>query len=351
MAILAKDIANALGISPTTVSMVFNNHPGISDETREKVLKAAADMGYTKHLEKSAGSQVKHIQLILYKRHGNVVADTPFFAMLTQGIDAQVKKRGYQLLITYFYQNESIPEQIRSLQATNCAGIILLATEMHTVDLWPFEKLSIPIVILDNCFPFKNYDSIQINNIQGARLAVQHLIDCGHTEIGYLSSRVEIRNFRERMEGYLKAIRTISVPNHSSKRIIKIAPTTEEAFTDMEAYLSSTSGPMPTAFFADNDIIAAACMRALKRAGYRIPEDISLVGFDNVPICEALDPPLSTIDVPKSTLGKLAVNQLVSLINGETDGVTTKIEVSTGLVKRDSVRTLHPGKPAVSARA
>ena len=115
----------------------------------------------------------------------------------------------------------------------------------------------------------------------------------------------------------------------------RVSPTIYGAYNDMKAYLER-SVELPTAFFADNDIIAFGCARALKEYGLRIPEDISIIGFDNTDLCEIMEPALSTMHVPKRRLGALAVDRLIAKINGETDE-TVKVELSTELIERDSV--------------
>ena len=121
MAVRAKEIAQKLNISPATVSLVLRNKPGISDITRQRVLEAAAEMGYRREL--NAPASRKHIHLVYYKKHGHVVGDTEFFSQLTQSIDAEAKKLGYELIMTYFYESQSIYEQLHSLEQENCVGI------------------------------------------------------------------------------------------------------------------------------------------------------------------------------------------------------------------------------------
>lgn len=337
MRVSIKDIATALGVSASTVSMALHDHHGISDETKAKVVAKAAELGYTKHLKTNEPSP-EFIQLVIYKKHGNVVADTPFFSQLTQGIEYQTKKKGHNLLITYFYENQDVQEQLRSILSSNCSGILLLATEMMDGDLEHFENLNIPMVILDSYFPNRPFDCIGINNVQGACAAVEHLVEQGHRKIGYLSSKVGIRNFYERMDGYKKGLRLSGETNKPDENIYKITPVAEEALKDMNAYLRDKP-EIPTAFYADNDIIATSCMRALKAHGYRIPEDISIIGFDDTPMCDLVDPPLTTMHVKKNSLGVLAVNRLLERMNGDVDE-NIRIEVATELVERKSVKKI-----------
>lgn len=334
MSVHAKEIAKKLNLSPATVSLVLRGKPGISAKTRERVLRAAEEMGYQKRDGDTPGKR-QSIRLVLYKRHGAVVGDTAFFSRLIESIDMEAKRRGYDLLITHFYANQDTEEQLHFLLDSSCAGIILLATEMHTADLAPFKKLSLPLVIMDRYFPDEDFDCVVINNVYGAKHAVQYLIEQGHSEIGYLSSSVTIRNFYERQSGYLRGIKTIPVINNSRHHIVKVSPTADGAFHDMQAYLAA--GPqLPTAFFADNDLIAISCMRALRAAGYLIPEDVSIIGFDGISTGELLDPPLTTMNVLKEQLGVAAVTRLDERIRGYAKGVI-KIEVATELIERKSV--------------
>ena len=331
MAVYAKDIAAKLGLSPAAVSLALRGKPGIGQETRERILRTAAEMGYRKRADTGRPS----LCLVLYKRHGAVVSDTDFFAALTESITRQARLLGYELLLTFFYGNQDSAEQLRSLKASPCDGILLLATEMVAADFPPFRSLTVPLVVLDSYFPDEKYDSVLINNVYGAKRAVQYLIAQGHSEIGYLSSKVMIRNFHERQDGWLRGIQTIPVANGSRHHVVKVSPTADGAFRDMAAYLQ-LGGKLPTAFFADNDLIAISCARALRAAGYRIPEDVSLIGVDGIAAGELLDPPLTTMRVPTDQLGIAAVNRLVERIRGLAPGLV-KIQVAMELLERGSV--------------
>lgn len=335
MAVSAKDIAKKLDISTSTVSLVLNGKPGIGDETRKKVLETAAKMGYTKRSRRKHQQKKPAIQFIIYKKHGNVVSDTPFFAELIEGVSSQTLARGYTPHILYFYPNQNIEEQLDAIQNTNSQGIILLATEMNQDDIHLFASLRQPIVLLDSYVENGAYDCIVINNEQGAYIATKHLIAMGHKDIGYLHSSIEINNFNERLSGYLQAVRSSPDTQSNAEKIICVESTYEGAYRDMSKYIHS-GAHIPKALFADNDIIAASCVRAMQDSHYKIPEDVSIVGFDNMPICELVRPTLTTVHVPKQRLGILAVDRLLHII-AETSKETLKISLSTELVQRDSV--------------
>lgn len=335
MSISAKELAQKLNISAATVSMVLNRKPGISEKTRNMVIEAAKEYGYDFSKKWDSGEAKGIIQYVIYKKHGTVVGDTPFFAQVIEGIEQACRAEGYELSITYFYENQDIGSQIQALSSKNCQGILLLGTEMDVDYFPPFAKLKVPMVVLDTYFEELNCDSVLINNVQGAYRATNYLIEKGMTEIGYLRSSYPIGNFDERADGYYKALRHHGIPT-GHPYVHLLTPSMEGAYADMVEILKGHP-PVASAYFADNDLIAAGAMRAFKENGYRIPEDISIIGFDDMPICEFLDPPLTTMEVPKKRLGELAVKQPIQKILQEPK-VTTKTEISVKLHERKSVK-------------
>ena len=335
--VTARDVAKAAGVSPATASLVFRNKPGVGHETRERVLEVARELGF-EYDEPTAPRKTSTLLLVIYKQHGRVVSDTPFFESLIKGVSDTTYQLGYhRLSITYFYAQQDKAEQIAALRSIKCAGIVLLATEMLAGDVAQFERLGVPIVLLDNWFPTKCLDSVVIDNTWGAWSAVRYLTGVGHREIGYLHSATEIRNFLERQEGYLSAMRSLGSTDVDPKHtIVSVGSTAESAYQDMNAYLDEDPY-LPTAYFADNDIIASSCIRALEDHGFRIPEDISVVGFDDVSTSALINPPLTTMAVPKTNMGALAVRRLVDRIQDNTGGEVVRISVQPEIVQRKSV--------------
>jgi LacI family transcriptional regulator len=335
MPVTANEIARIAGVSAATVSMVLNNRPGVGEETRKKILCLAKEMGYEKQQHPNR-RPLKSLTLLIYKKHGDVVSDTPFFAELIQGIEMETRKDDFSLVISYFYESYNSRQQLGAISSSSSRGVILLATEMVSADIDRFMPLQIPMVILDNTFDDVDLDSITINNIQGSMQAVKYFERMGHKKIGHLRSSVGINNFFERRDGYLKAMNNRTDPRYT----VSISSTSDGAYEDMKKYLSSAP-EIPTAYFADNDIIAISCIRALREAGYHVPNDISVIGFDDVPASSLIDPPLSTMRVPKKNLGILAVERLLKRINGD-KSESIRIAVNTSLVTRGSVRQLVP---------
>ena len=335
MALKLKDVADRLKISSATVSLVLNNKPGVSGETRQRVMKLIQEMGYdTNILSKPALKNNRSIRFVIYKKHGRVVSDTPFFSSLMEGIEQEVRKEGYNLVITYITEAENKLEVLRIIEENPLDGMIILATEMAAVDLQAFTRLGIKLVILDRYFKGENLDTVMINNAEGAYLATRHLIEAGHSEIGYLSSTARIKNFEERGEGYLQALKDFEM-KENKKYIFNVGSTLDEAYTDMMNILES-SRERPSAFFADNDIIAFGAIKAIKEFGLKVPEDISIIGFDDMPFCEMLEPPLTTVKVYKQRMGMLAVKRLLEKLEGNAPEFI-KLEIGTELVIRKSV--------------
>jgi len=336
MKLKAKDIAKKLSISPSAVSFALNNKPGVSEETRRKILKVIEQMGYnTNILSKSTLTHNRNIRFIIYKKHGLVVSDTPFFSALIEGIDREARSLGYNLIVTYMDENkDNLMKILNIIKGTSPDGIMLLATEMTKEDLKPFKNLSIPLLLLDSYFESENLDTVIINNLEGAYKATCYLFELGHRDIGYLHSSVWINNFDHRMAGFKKAIHNKGL-KLKENLIFSLESTIDGSYKNMFNILESKP-KLPTALFADNDIIAFGAIKAMKESGIRIPQDVSVIGFDDMPFCEMIDPPLTTVMVYKQRMGMIALKRLVERID-EAPAETIKIEVNTTIVERKSV--------------
>ncbi len=334
MGITAKELAKKLKLSEAAISMALNGKPGVSTETRKIILEAAEQYGYdfTRISGRTRGSG--SITFALYRRHGAVVADTPFFSELSEGIQQKCKEEGYKLNIIYLYGDDTIEKQVADIQYSDCIGMILLGTEMRPEDFAPFDGLNIPLVLLDVYLDNARRDCVLINNVQGAYRACDYLITRTQKQPGYLRSAYSISNFEERSDGFYKAVRAHGMS--SSKSIVHaLTPSIEGAFADMAEILGRKE-ELAECYFADNDLIAIGAMKALQKAGYRIPDDIAVIGFDNLPMSKLVEPSLTTINVPKRYMGEMAADRLIHLLHAR-QFVPVKLEVGINLVKRRSV--------------
>lgn len=335
MSITAKELAKKLNLSAAAVSMALNNKPGVSSITRRTIFDAAEKYGYDFSKIPEKQTLTGPLYFVLYKKHGAIVSDTPFFSSLIEGITMECSRENLTIQIKYIYDDEdTISRQIEDLQYSDCSGIILLGTEMNPEDLVPFMELPVPLVVLDTYFETTPCNYVLINNVQGAFLATNYLIRKCKNQPGYLRSSYPISNFAERANGFFKAVRSAGM--HTSGSIThSLSPSAEGAYADMKEIILRKE-KLATCYFADNDLIAVGAMKALKEFGFKIPEDVAIVGFDNLPISSIIEPGLTTINVPKQYMGQVAVQRILTLIN-KPKVPPLKIDVSTTLIKRRTV--------------
>lgn len=342
MSVKAKELAEMLGLSPASVSLVLNHKPGVSEVTRNRVFKAVKELGCQELI--SDGTKVQqNILFLVYRKNGKDNSKSPYFSQIfsdiIEGVESQSKSYGYKLSIAYTDQF-SIAEAVEKIKSEQVDGILLLATEMREEQMKLFSDIHVPAVIIDNYMESEDIDCVAINNEQGVELAVSYLVSMGHRDIGYLHVDGNANNFIERYYGFMRSVNKHKL-TVSRENIIEFSTSGGEAvYWELKGRLA-TLKKVPTAFFADNDIIAVYAVRVLREMGYRIPEDVSVVGFDNIALAGLMDPPLTTVCTSKHAIGSGAVNALVGKLNGTSEGVQ-KIEMKSSLVIRNSVRNLSP---------
>lgn len=335
MTVTAKQIAAKLNLSEAAISMALNNKPGVSTETRKLVTETALNMGYdfTRIKQSNKGSGTIHF--IIYRKHGAVVSDTPFFNTLSDSVMETSKSFGYKFMLQHLIDgNGDVQDQLNRILSADCVGIVLLGTEMKQEDFFPFAYINLPIVVLDTYYRSEKMDCVLINNVEGSFLATKYLISKKQTQPGYLRSAYPIHNFEERFEGFYLALRANGM-SRSKSIVHQLSPSMDGAYADMKELLKSGE-EIANCYIADNDLIAAGAMQAFKEFGYRIPEDIAIIGFDNMPLCTYLSPNLATVNVPIKYMAQIAVERLISVIQG-TKFYPIKIEINTNLIIRKSV--------------
>ena len=341
MKVRVRDIAAKAGVSPATVSNALNGRPGVSKENTRFILKTAEEMGYVATKNNRNTPEKSYVRLVMFKRHGLVVMDTQFFMELVESVERECQAQGHELIITHIHiaQDHDYKERIRAICAEECAGILLLGTEMHSEDLDLFANCASPLVALDNLFRHAPVHAVVMNNYDAGYQATNALYAAGHRRIGNITSKVEFSNMRYRRKGFEAAMHEHDLPVDENS-VWRVTPTLDGAYRDMTALLESGRIP-PTGFFAGNDIMAVGCMRALGEKGYAVPTDVSLIGMDDLSICQFCTPPLSTIRVFRQELGITAVRTLLSIV-GKLNHCTIKSEMSVALVERGSVAA--PGR-------
>ena len=328
-----KTISELTGFSQATVSNALNNKRGVNKETAEKIFKTAREIGYLSELK------VSNIKLVIYKTNGSIVNDSPFFSSLMAGVEAESRNLGFDTI--FYHLSRDDPEytaRLNELLNDPSSALLILATELDEREAEKFKHALAPVVILDNWYENLDFNAVLIDNTDAACKAVNYLCRMGHKHIGYLRGNFEIKNFYYRREGYLRALKENGL-DYEPDYTFFLTPSMEGACDDMAAILQREP-ELPTAFFADNDMIALGAMRALQQNGYRIPEDVSVVGFDDLPFCAISNPPLTTIKVYNYQMGCAAVRRLMQLADYGGD-YRTKTQVTSSFVERDSVKDLR----------
>ena len=330
MKVTIREIAKAAGVSPATVSNAFSGNNRISEETRLRVLEIARQMGYREVMQTPLN---RSIHFAIFRRHGRVVIDSPFFSELISGIESACRKNRYELSISYVYPGDS--ELIDSLLRETKRPLLLLATEMTTEDVRPFLRVKAPLVLLDSRFMDIGFSMVHIDNTKAGYIAGRHFIESGHRTFGMVTSSIPFNNVRDRQLGFEMALREsgFTLPDEN---IFYVDPTVEGAYEDIIHMLDNRESIMPTALFAFNDLVAAGAIRAMKHHGIRVPEEVSVIGMDNLPTASMLNPALTSVNVPKYDMGRIAVEQLISITDDRTQPMV-KTAVDVQLVERDSV--------------
>jgi len=335
MAPKIKEIAELLNLSPATVSMALNDRPGISPKTKAAVFDAVKKYDYRPVSTKRASlAGNENLPLVIFKKHGKVVGETPFFSALIESIEKEARQDGFRLSIHYLNgRSPAAGSDLCRIVDGAEHGFLLLATEMSREDLALLPSDPASYVLIDNAMTGCKADKVLINNFEGAYSAVRALISLGHSDIGYLHSKVWINNFEERFAGYRSATAEAKLELREDW-IIALDSTHEGAYADMRSFLERRP-VLPTAFFADNDIIAMGAVKALKELGIDIPGTVSIIGFDDMPFCTMVEPSLSTMRVDIKSIGSTAVRLLLQRNPG-----TRKIEIDTSLILRNSTMYL-----------
>lgn len=333
MKVNIKQISEITGFSAATVCNALNYKKGVNAETAAAIRKTAQELGYLDE------NKITRIKFVMFKRTGIIVENTPFFPALISGAEYECRTNGMELIMNHLdKRSPNYQEEVRWLLNDKASAVILLGTELLDEDIDLIRGMKCPFVVIDYFHTEYSFDSVMSTNADSARMAVEYLIGKGHKEIGYLRGNFRIKPFRSRASGYLSAMQKASLPV-KDYYMVTVSANMDGACEDMDAYLKKKP-KLPTAFFADNDVIALGAMKAMSKHGIRIPEDISIIGFDDVSYSSISTPPLTTLRVPKQELGRTAVRRLCDIIRDK-DSLKLKIQVCTEFIERDSVKTMR----------
>ncbi len=324
-----KDVAARAGVSIASVSRVLNGSKPVTDHTRDRVLAAVHDLNYS--IDQRARSLRRQRSGTL----GLILAEVrnPFFTQVIHSIEDVAYQSNNSLFLCNSDEN---PERERFylelMQAQRIDGIILLPVTSSGDALSPLLRHDVPVVCLDRRVDDVDLDSVLVDNVAGAMMAVEHLVVLGHRRIGYIGGRLVTPGI-ERLEGFRRGLTAYGLGEHPE--LIRQGDSMQESgYRETLALLALDV--VPSAIFAINNPMSLGVMAAIKERGLRIPQDISVIGFDDAPWSGLLNPPLTTIAQPTDALGTAAARLLLERIEGGDNGAVQHIVMMPHLIKRAS---------------
>ena len=332
-----KDIANYTGLSITTVSLVLNNKPSkISEKTKQKVIEAAKKLNYSpNHL--AVGLITKRTQTL-----GLIVSDISniFFSILAKGVEKACQKEGWSVMLCNSWNShERDMELIQLLINKSVDGIIYCMSsdsdeEKADESYALFKKSNMPFIEIDSDFDRTAKHNVFFDNEKAGYLATMHLIENGHGRIACITGPKDVECLNGRIKGYRMALEESGIPYDPSIMV--------EGDYSMESGIKAVKQLKDkdfTGIFAFNDMMAFGAFKGLKGMNIHVPEDISLVGYDDVPLCEILEVPLTTIRQPIYEMGYAAAQNMIMLIQTGSDE-DTNVMFSPILMERKSVKNI-----------
>lgn len=334
-----RQIAEVFGVAPSTVSVVLNNRPGVRIELRQKIREALIENGY--QIREQAVQQGS--LLFVYYTSTNYLAarkdDT--LTLTLSGIEEVCVEKKYAFSISNA-TSATLDEILLSTTPEAHSGVIFLGTEYYQEPSSAFFNMSVPLVVLDGFFPEYPLNTVNIDNSKGIHEALKLLLENNHSQIGYIKSSIEFGCLRDRSNCIYNSRSRLGLPPEP-EYVIRVSQEPEKSRQEIDAFLRSCPA-VPSAFIADNDIIAASAVQSLQHAGFQVPEDVSVIGFDDSSICTILTPYLSTVRVNPYGMAKLATARLIEMIESPNAHGIIKSTVGTELINRQSVAP-YSGKP------
>lgn len=326
MTVTIKDIARELGISYSAVSRALNHKAGVSEKTRSKILETAERMGY------QPNSLARGLVNKVSNTIGVVIPDilNPFFAEIIKGIMETTNNFGYDILLCVTgWEEKKEKEYIKTLQEKRVDGIILKSSKDRKDQV--FDNIRVPFILLESWPTSSKCSFIEVDNEKGGYIAARHLIECGYKNIAFLGGKKDSYSNRQRLDGFKKAF------EENPKGI-------ENTYTFFGDFGMSSGYEMAwklfngenkiDAIFAGNDIIALGVLQCAEECGIKVPQELGVIGFDNISYARLPQIQLTTIHQPKYALGKIVLETLVDEIREKDHKIIKRITLEPELIVR-----------------
>lgn len=332
--ITMQTIADMLHTSKNSVSIALSGKRGISDQLREKIIQKAEELNYV--YKKTVKSCDNSNILIIAPQY--VTSDTLFYSKIIWKIEKYAQENNCTVTLSSLSSQAEKELQYPRINITDYFGILVLGVVSERyVNL--LRKLNIPIVLIDNFIYSLQIDTVVTANAEGGYLATKYLIDLGHKDIGFIGSISITSSFYQRWCGFNKAMMDAGLSVSPEFNILADSPL-PVLFSSVESIseVMASKSKMPTAWFCANDRIACSVISYLNSKGLRVPDDISIVGFDNIELSSLYSPKITTISVNRNEIAKNAVDLLLHRFKN--DGIQHKVSIYGNLVIRESAKSL-----------
>jgi LacI family transcriptional regulator len=331
-----KDVARASGVSCATVSRVLSGYEFVRETTRNRVMEAVERLGYVANLQARslAGGHSQIIGLLVPN------LDTGYVGTITQGIDAELARANYDVMLYTSHRHPGKESFYVSAIANGLTeGLLLVAPLVPTTYLDALREQNFPYVLIDQADATDNSSVVEATNWQGAYEATHYLSQLGHTRIAFITGSLAIRSAIDRLRGYKAALVDCNIPVR--EELVIEGDYQQQTGYEITKSLLQSVDPPPTAIFASNDLSAFGAMDAARECGLRIPDNISIIGFDDIPQASFVYPKLTTVRQPLEQMGQVAVKMLLEQIEDQSRS-PQRVALATQLVIRDSCGRTDP---------
>jgi LacI family transcriptional regulator len=327
-----RQVADKAGVSIGTVSRVLNNKPGVGEETRQRVRAVAQELGYDqKKPSHFPNPHVTHLGF-LNQTFSQDITSNPFYADVLHGVEQICRELHINLSFnTLNFQGTQLYSLPSSVKDNNLSGLFVVGGGIPQEIVESLGKLSqLPFVLVDNCFPDCRWDTVMTDNLRGVRLSTEYLIHKGHRHITLIGGP-DHASIIERRLAYQETLQ-----QHDLKPMVVTPPNLGPGDGQWGVMEILRQVPETTAIICSNDEQAVGALRTLRELGYTIPDDFSLVGFDNINMVQFTTPPITTIWVDRLAIGQVAVQLLLDRIKFP-DRPVVKVTIGVDLIERASV--------------
>jgi LacI family transcriptional regulator len=329
-----KDVARAAGVSGSTVSRVINNSASVIAEKRQAVLAAMDDLKYQPN--SLARALVNNRSDCIGLLVGEI--DSPFFGQLMAGVHRVVMAAGKHVIVTAGYHlAEQERSAIRFMQERRCDGLVIHSKALPDAEIIELIDRGVPVTLVNRLIPGHEARSVYLDNEYGAYLATRHLIRHGHRNIAYVGTNIAIEDGQSREAGYQRALSEAGIEFDARKQV-KAFPDEEGGNYAMAEVMARNLGI--TALFAYNDAMAAGATMMLQDAGWNVPQQVSIVGFDDVILARIIKPHLTTIRYPVNEMGALAAQLVLHELDARFEINEHPLRFTPRLIERQSVRNI-----------